>query len=49
MKNEELGGFATYAPAGVPDCFMMGRKTFGFTCECRGLQGEAEAIPILHS
>ena len=38
IKNEELGGFAAYALTGVSDCSMMSHKTFGFTCESRGLR-----------
>jgi len=28
MKNEELGGGAAYAPAGVAECFMTYHKNF---------------------
>jgi len=45
MKNEELGGFAAYALTGVPDCFLMGHKTFGNACGCRGFARVSGANP----
>ena len=29
MKNEELGGFAAFAPAGVAEIFMTNHKAIG--------------------
>ena len=49
MKNEEIGGIAATTPAGVPESFMTRHRAIGNTCESRGLQGNAEATPFLHS